>query len=116
MAAHRRGEPETNGNAMSTLRSVRRQADRFEDTARALGAAGLTAATALPGASLVIGTSPRLDLAGRVVFMDELMVAHPSLSRAINSGEEQHMSNEPARTITLAPAGPAVGPFEGGPR
>ena len=54
---------------MSALSSVRRRAERFEDATRALGAAGLSAARGLPGASLLIGAAPRLELEGRVVFV-----------------------------------------------
>jgi NAD(P)-dependent dehydrogenase (short-subunit alcohol dehydrogenase family) len=41
----------------------------IEDTARALSAAGLSAARALPVAGRVFGAPRRLDLAGRVVFV-----------------------------------------------
>ena len=41
----------------------------IEDTARALSAAGMSAARALPVAGRVFGAAPRLELAGRVVFV-----------------------------------------------
>jgi NAD(P)-dependent dehydrogenase (short-subunit alcohol dehydrogenase family) len=54
---------------MGTLDSARRQAEQIEDTARALGAAGLSAARSLPVAGRMFGSGPHLDLAGRVVFI-----------------------------------------------
>jgi NAD(P)-dependent dehydrogenase (short-subunit alcohol dehydrogenase family) len=54
---------------MGTLDSARRQAEQIEDTARALGAAGLSAARALPIAGRAFGGAPRLELEGRVVFV-----------------------------------------------
>jgi len=54
---------------MCTLDSARRQAEQIEDTARALGAAGLSAARALPIAGRAFGGAPRLELEGRVVFV-----------------------------------------------
>jgi NAD(P)-dependent dehydrogenase (short-subunit alcohol dehydrogenase family) len=54
---------------MGTLDSARRQAEQIEDTARALGAAGLSAARTLPVAGRMFGSAPQLELAGRVVFV-----------------------------------------------
>ena len=54
---------------MGTLQTARRQAEQIEDTARALGAAGLSAARALPIAGRAFGGTPRLELDGRVVFV-----------------------------------------------
>jgi NAD(P)-dependent dehydrogenase (short-subunit alcohol dehydrogenase family) len=54
---------------MGTLHSARRQAEQIEDTARALGTAGLSAARTLPVAGRMFGSAPQLELAGRVVFV-----------------------------------------------
>ncbi|QRY46102.1 SDR family NAD(P)-dependent oxidoreductase [Mycolicibacterium boenickei] len=54
---------------MATLHSTLRQAELIQGSTRTLGAMGLSAARSLPVAGRMFGTSPRLALPGRVVFI-----------------------------------------------
>ena len=82
---HQRGDEDDHrqghGSVISQIPSAKEKKMRYavdhitatgaalEDTARALSAAGMSAARTLPFAGRVFGAAPRLELAGRVVFV-----------------------------------------------